>query len=91
MPLRSLNTINQSLKRSKANEFYKMMVYADNLTIGVSSLPYLVEQSNLIFSLGSEYSTDLEKNIFADRLGGLGDDIIPPHGVFSYNLFNVGF
>ena len=88
MPTRSINTINQLLTRARANTFGKMMLYAENLSVGVSEPPLLFHLSNLIWACSSSYTTLEQKNKYADLIAKNGDDVVGQDGIFFNNVFN---
>jgi hypothetical protein len=83
MPTRSITTINQLLNRARANTFAKMMLYAENLSVGVSFTPSLDRISNLIWACSSEYATLSQKNEYADLISKNGDDVVSQDGYVS--------
>lgn len=91
MAILSENSVNQLIVRSKANSFNKMMLYGQELTIGLAEAPYLKTQSNLIFAASSNYATISQKNVFANKLSNLGDDIVSQDGYALNNYWNVDY
>jgi hypothetical protein len=88
MAIRNAYQISLIVNRAKANMFTKMMYYAEGLSIGVTPVPYLKRQSNLIWGCESMYSSIAQKNQFADQIGALRYDVAPYDGLGILNLFN---
>ena len=91
MPTRSINTINQLVERAKSNAYGKMMLFAEDLSVGVSSFPEMFEQEILIFACESDYATLAQKNIFADMLAGNGDDVAKFDGYVQNGYWQGGY
>lgn len=91
MPTRSINTINQLVHRAKSNAYGKMMLFAEYLSVGVSSFPGMFGQEILIFACESDYATLAQKNIFADMLAGNGEDVSQPDGYVQNGYWQGGY
>ena len=91
MAILSENSVNQIVKRSKENGFAKMMQFGESLTLGLSEPPYLKTQSNFIFAASSNYATIAQKNIFANKLSGAGDDVVSQDGYAVNSYWNEDY
>lgn len=91
MPTRSQQSINTIVDRTRANMFLKEQSYGESLTLGVAEPPNLYLQSNLIFAASSDYTTLVQKNIFADSIGKYKMDVVPQDGYAVNNYWVDGY
>jgi len=88
MPTRGVNTINELIHRAKAHVFSLMMLYGEELTLGVALPPSLDRISNLIWACESDYATLEQKNLFADLIANENGDVVGNDNVFAENVFD---
>ena len=91
MPTRSQQSINTIVDRTRANMFLKEQSYGEALTLGVAEPPNLYLQSNLIFAASSDYTTLVQKNVYADSIGKYKFDVVPQDGYAVNNYWSQDY